>query len=114
MKDSVLSGGRHRAVQPERLFVFLSLNMNDIQETCQKNTAAALAVGRRDLAKVSVPPSPRRFSGSHSLNLSSLHPDHKLLLVLWSSVGPQPSPCLCCVGLGFGVRRHQSGPESRF
>uniref|UniRef100_M4ASF2 WD repeat domain 59 n=1 Tax=Xiphophorus maculatus TaxID=8083 RepID=M4ASF2_XIPMA len=28
------------------------LNMNDIQETCQKNAAAALAVGRRDLAKV--------------------------------------------------------------
>uniref|UniRef100_A0A3Q2U674 WD repeat domain 59 n=1 Tax=Fundulus heteroclitus TaxID=8078 RepID=A0A3Q2U674_FUNHE len=27
------------------------LNMNDIQETCQKNTAAALVVGRRDLAK---------------------------------------------------------------
>uniref|UniRef100_A0A3P9NQX9 WD repeat domain 59 n=1 Tax=Poecilia reticulata TaxID=8081 RepID=A0A3P9NQX9_POERE len=38
------------------------LNMNDIQETCQKNAAAALAVGRRDLAKVSIPPSPRRFS----------------------------------------------------
>ncbi|XP_004539926.1 GATOR2 complex protein WDR59 isoform X1 [Maylandia zebra] len=28
------------------------LNMNDIQETCQKNAAAALAVGRRDVAKV--------------------------------------------------------------
>ncbi|XP_072551318.1 GATOR2 complex protein WDR59 [Salminus brasiliensis] len=28
------------------------LNVNDIQDTCQKNTAAALAVGRRDLAKV--------------------------------------------------------------
>ncbi|XP_028812666.1 GATOR complex protein WDR59 isoform X1 [Denticeps clupeoides] len=28
------------------------LNMNDIQDTCQKNAAAALAVGRRDLAKV--------------------------------------------------------------
>uniref|UniRef100_A0A3Q3W2H1 RWD domain-containing protein n=1 Tax=Mola mola TaxID=94237 RepID=A0A3Q3W2H1_MOLML len=27
------------------------LNMNDIQETCQKNAAAALAVGRRDVAK---------------------------------------------------------------
>lgn len=26
--------------------------MNDIQETCQKNAAAALAVGRRDVAKV--------------------------------------------------------------
>ncbi|MEQ2170645.1 hypothetical protein GOODEAATRI_002408 [Goodea atripinnis] len=31
--------------------------MNDIQETCQKNAAAALAVGRRDLAKVSQFPS---------------------------------------------------------
>ncbi|XP_067245269.1 GATOR2 complex protein WDR59 isoform X4 [Chanodichthys erythropterus] len=29
------------------------LNVNDIQDTCQKNAAAALAVGRRDLAKVS-------------------------------------------------------------
>ncbi|XP_062273947.1 GATOR2 complex protein WDR59 isoform X2 [Scomber scombrus] len=28
------------------------LNMNDIQETCQKNAAAALSVGRRDVAKV--------------------------------------------------------------
>uniref|UniRef100_A0AAR2KPQ6 RWD domain-containing protein n=1 Tax=Pygocentrus nattereri TaxID=42514 RepID=A0AAR2KPQ6_PYGNA len=28
------------------------LNVNDIQDTCQKNAAAALAVGRRDLAKV--------------------------------------------------------------
>ncbi|XP_056267913.1 GATOR complex protein WDR59 [Pseudoliparis swirei] len=28
------------------------LNMNDIQETCQKNAAASLAVGRRDVAKV--------------------------------------------------------------
>ncbi|TNM90549.1 hypothetical protein fugu_002838 [Takifugu bimaculatus] len=28
------------------------LNMNDIQDTCQKNAAAALAVGRRDVAKV--------------------------------------------------------------
>ncbi|KAI4902608.1 hypothetical protein NFI96_032929 [Prochilodus magdalenae] len=28
------------------------LNVNDIQDTCQKNSAAALAVGRRDLAKV--------------------------------------------------------------
>ncbi|XP_027137018.1 GATOR complex protein WDR59 isoform X1 [Larimichthys crocea] len=28
------------------------LNMNDIQETCQKNQAAALTVGRRDVAKV--------------------------------------------------------------
>lgn len=28
------------------------LNMNDIQETCQKNAAAALKVGRRDVAKV--------------------------------------------------------------
>ncbi|MBN3301259.1 WDR59 protein, partial [Amia calva] len=28
------------------------LNVNDIQETCQRNAAAALAVGRRDLAKV--------------------------------------------------------------
>ncbi|XP_060907495.1 GATOR2 complex protein WDR59 isoform X2 [Labrus mixtus] len=28
------------------------LNMNDIQETCQKNAAAALTVGRRDVAKV--------------------------------------------------------------
>ncbi|XP_071346023.1 GATOR2 complex protein WDR59 isoform X2 [Trachinotus anak] len=28
------------------------LNVNDIQETCQKNAAAALAVGRRDVAKV--------------------------------------------------------------
>ncbi|XP_051580898.1 GATOR complex protein WDR59-like isoform X2 [Myxocyprinus asiaticus] len=28
------------------------LNVNDIQDTCQKNGAAALAVGRRDLAKV--------------------------------------------------------------
>lgn len=31
---------------------FLRLNVNDIQDTCQKNGAAALAVGRRDLAKV--------------------------------------------------------------
>ena len=29
-----------------------SLNVNDIQETCQKNAAAALIVGRRDVAKV--------------------------------------------------------------
>lgn len=29
-----------------------SLNVNDIQEMCQKNAAAALAVGRIDLAKV--------------------------------------------------------------
>lgn len=28
------------------------LNMDDIQETCQKNATAALAVGRRDVAKV--------------------------------------------------------------
>ncbi|XP_041805709.1 GATOR complex protein WDR59 [Chelmon rostratus] len=28
------------------------LNMNDVQETCQKNAAAALTVGRRDVAKV--------------------------------------------------------------
>ncbi|XP_076003001.1 GATOR2 complex protein WDR59 isoform X1 [Genypterus blacodes] len=28
------------------------LHVNDIQETCQKNAAAALAVGRRDVAKV--------------------------------------------------------------
>ncbi|KAK3570465.1 hypothetical protein QTP86_019455 [Hemibagrus guttatus] len=28
------------------------LNMNDIRDTCQKNAAAALTVGRRDLAKV--------------------------------------------------------------
>ncbi|XP_030621700.1 GATOR complex protein WDR59 isoform X1 [Chanos chanos] len=28
------------------------LNVNDIQDTCQKNAAAALAIGRRDLAKV--------------------------------------------------------------
>uniref|UniRef100_W5K811 WD repeat domain 59 n=1 Tax=Astyanax mexicanus TaxID=7994 RepID=W5K811_ASTMX len=28
------------------------LNVNDIHDTCQKNAAAALAVGRRDLAKV--------------------------------------------------------------
>ncbi|XP_075869141.1 GATOR2 complex protein WDR59 isoform X2 [Nelusetta ayraudi] len=28
------------------------LNVNNIQETCQKNAAAALAVGRRDVAKV--------------------------------------------------------------
>ncbi|KAL0978016.1 hypothetical protein UPYG_G00164820 [Umbra pygmaea] len=28
------------------------LNVNDIQDTCQKNAAAALLVGRRDLAKV--------------------------------------------------------------
>ncbi|XP_072320925.1 GATOR2 complex protein WDR59 isoform X8 [Eucyclogobius newberryi] len=28
------------------------LNVDDIQETCQKNAAAALAVGRRDVAKV--------------------------------------------------------------
>ncbi|KAK5873492.1 hypothetical protein PBY51_018528 [Eleginops maclovinus] len=28
------------------------LNMNDIQETCQKNAAASLTVGRRDVAKV--------------------------------------------------------------
>uniref|UniRef100_G3PZZ6 WD repeat domain 59 n=1 Tax=Gasterosteus aculeatus aculeatus TaxID=481459 RepID=G3PZZ6_GASAC len=28
------------------------LNMNDIQETCQKNAAASLSVGRRDVAKV--------------------------------------------------------------
>lgn len=28
--------------------------MNDIQETCQKNAAAALAVGRRDVAKVRI------------------------------------------------------------
>ncbi|XP_037550788.1 GATOR complex protein WDR59 [Nematolebias whitei] len=28
------------------------LDMNDIQDTCQKNAAAALAVGRRDVAKV--------------------------------------------------------------
>ncbi|XP_029000003.1 GATOR complex protein WDR59 isoform X2 [Betta splendens] len=28
------------------------LNMNDIQDTCQKNAAAALVVGRRDVAKV--------------------------------------------------------------
>ncbi|XP_058484871.1 GATOR complex protein WDR59 isoform X3 [Solea solea] len=28
------------------------LNVNDIQETCQKNAAAALTVGRRDVAKV--------------------------------------------------------------
>ncbi|XP_067104837.1 GATOR2 complex protein WDR59 isoform X3 [Osmerus mordax] len=28
------------------------LNVNDIQETCQKNAAAALIVGRRDVAKV--------------------------------------------------------------
>ncbi|XP_043072755.1 GATOR complex protein WDR59 isoform X1 [Puntigrus tetrazona] len=28
------------------------LNVNDIQDTCQKNGAAALAMGRRDLAKV--------------------------------------------------------------
>ncbi|XP_042276196.1 GATOR2 complex protein WDR59 isoform X1 [Thunnus thynnus] len=28
------------------------LNMNDIQETCQKNAAAALSAGRRDVAKV--------------------------------------------------------------
>uniref|UniRef100_H3BW40 WD repeat domain 59 n=1 Tax=Tetraodon nigroviridis TaxID=99883 RepID=H3BW40_TETNG len=28
------------------------LNVNDIQETCQKNATAALAVGRRDVAKV--------------------------------------------------------------
>ncbi|XP_034038810.1 GATOR complex protein WDR59 isoform X2 [Thalassophryne amazonica] len=28
------------------------LNMNDIQETCQKNAAAALTIGRRDVAKV--------------------------------------------------------------
>lgn len=35
------------------LFRFLfRLNVNDIQDTCQKNGAAALAVGRRDLAKV--------------------------------------------------------------
>lgn len=31
-----------------------SLNVNDIQDTCQKNSAAALAVGRRDLAKVQI------------------------------------------------------------
>lgn len=30
----------------------LSLNMNDIQEMCQKNATSALAVGRRDVAKV--------------------------------------------------------------
>ncbi|XP_031697448.1 GATOR complex protein WDR59-like isoform X2 [Anarrhichthys ocellatus] len=30
----------------------LSLNMKDIQETCQKNAAASLTVGRRDVAKV--------------------------------------------------------------
>lgn len=36
-------------------FLFsVSLNMNDIQETCQKNAAAALAVGRRDVAKVKI------------------------------------------------------------
>lgn len=34
--------------------VLLSLNMNDIQETCQKNAAAALTVGRRDVAKVTI------------------------------------------------------------
>ena len=34
--------------------VLLSLNMNDIQETCQKNAAAALTVGRRDVAKVKI------------------------------------------------------------
>ncbi|XP_070823236.1 GATOR2 complex protein WDR59 isoform X2 [Chaetodon trifascialis] len=28
------------------------LNMNDVQETCQKNAAAAVTVGRRDVAKV--------------------------------------------------------------
>ncbi|XP_052367639.1 GATOR complex protein WDR59-like [Oncorhynchus keta] len=28
------------------------LNVNDIQDTCQKNAAAALVVGRRDVAKV--------------------------------------------------------------
>lgn len=31
-----------------------SLNMSDIQETCQKNAAAALTVGRRDVAKVTI------------------------------------------------------------
>ncbi|TRY58336.1 hypothetical protein DNTS_031779 [Danionella cerebrum] len=30
----------------------INLSVNDIQETCQKNGASALAVGRRDLAKV--------------------------------------------------------------
>ncbi len=34
------------------IFLHLRLNVNDIQDTCQKNGAAALAVGRRDLAKV--------------------------------------------------------------
>ncbi|XP_047436944.1 GATOR complex protein WDR59 isoform X2 [Mugil cephalus] len=29
-----------------------TLNMNDVQDTCQKNAAAALAAGRRDVAKV--------------------------------------------------------------
>ena len=33
------------------------LNVSDIQDTCQKNAAAALVVGRRDVAKV-IPLSP--------------------------------------------------------
>ena len=36
------------------VFVVFSLNMNDIQETCQKNAAAALSAGRRDVAKVTI------------------------------------------------------------
>lgn len=35
-----------------RVSFLSSLNVNDIQEMCQKNAAAALAVGRIDLAKV--------------------------------------------------------------
>lgn len=46
--------------------------MNDIQETCQKNAAAALTIGRRDVAKVKISVTPSEKLTAQLSNLSNL------------------------------------------
>lgn len=41
-----------RRLESSSVCLLFRLNVNNIQETCQKNAASALAVGRRDLVQV--------------------------------------------------------------
>lgn len=53
--------------------VLLRLNVNDIQETCKKNAAAALTVGRRDVAKVPLNPHSSSPEGGAAFTKKSLY-----------------------------------------
>lgn len=78
--------------------------MNDIQETCQKNAAAALAVGRRDVAKVRITFVFICLFFCFLLLKKKISQESGPKCNLNSFISLSVTICVfVCVGLGFGV-----------